>query len=321
MEEVIWVEILTRHRVVVSRFRFYDQPVTIGRGYDNDVIVDDPYVAARHVRIFRDEMGKLVAEDLGNGLYLARDSRSHARIVIDGNRPIRIGRTYLRIREASHAVPAARDDRSRAEILPGVWAAALSVVILAIEALSVWLAQTTEPKASNYVIPLLTVTLVVAVWAALWALLSRIFSGRSQLVRNLVIALSGLLIYSFYEGFVSFAAFSFTWPTIAGYTYVGTWTILAATCFFHLRQVGPSRLKLKGALVATLCVLGIGVQVLVQSELSDVLGQQSGGHRLLPPALRLSPVHDEGAFFARVEQLKTKLDNDRVKARDHDIGK
>jgi len=58
---MIWVEILSRHRDITARVRTASPEVRIGRGYDNDVIVDDPYVAARHLRVFRDEAGQLVA--------------------------------------------------------------------------------------------------------------------------------------------------------------------------------------------------------------------------------------------------------------------
>ena len=49
MGEVIWVEVLSRHHDVVARHRCVGPEVHIGRGYDNDVVIDDPYVAARHV--------------------------------------------------------------------------------------------------------------------------------------------------------------------------------------------------------------------------------------------------------------------------------
>jgi hypothetical protein len=73
---MIWVEILSRHREVAARLRVAGEEACIGRGYDNDGVVDDPYVAARHVRVFRHEAGRLVAEDAGskNGMFLDRGS-------------------------------------------------------------------------------------------------------------------------------------------------------------------------------------------------------------------------------------------------------
>ena len=97
---MIWVEILSRHRDIAARVRIAGPEARIGRGYDNDVIVDDPYVAARHLRVFRDEAGQLVAEDMGsvNGTFLDGSKSRLARIVVDGTKPIRIGQTYLRVR-------------------------------------------------------------------------------------------------------------------------------------------------------------------------------------------------------------------------------
>ena len=127
LTQMIWVEILSRHRDVAARFRIADQEVRIGRGYDNDVIVDDPYVAARHLRVFRDEAGQLVAEDLGsaNGTFLYPDKRRQPRIVIDGDRPIRIGHTDLRIRDdrpCGRARTRARPDRGCCRSRPRCWA-------------------------------------------------------------------------------------------------------------------------------------------------------------------------------------------------------
>src|SRR6202035_999762 len=50
---MIWIEILSRHRDIAARFRIPGPEARIGRGYDNDVILDDPYVAAQHLRVFR----------------------------------------------------------------------------------------------------------------------------------------------------------------------------------------------------------------------------------------------------------------------------
>jgi pSer/pThr/pTyr-binding forkhead associated (FHA) protein len=95
----------------------------------NDVIVDDPYVAAQHLRVFRDEAGQLVAEDLGsaNGTFFDRSNSRLARIVVDGERPIRIGQTFLRVRGVNHAVAGERVVRAEWRILPSVLAAALGL--------------------------------------------------------------------------------------------------------------------------------------------------------------------------------------------------
>ena len=51
-------QILSRHRDVVARQRCEGAEIRIGRAYDNDVIVDDPYVAPRHLRIYPARMAR-----------------------------------------------------------------------------------------------------------------------------------------------------------------------------------------------------------------------------------------------------------------------
>jgi hypothetical protein len=314
---MIWVEILSRHREVAARFRIAGDEVHIGRGYGNDVIVDDPYVAARHVRVFRDEARRLVAEDTGsaNGMFLDRRSGRHQRIVLDPEHPIRIGQTFLRIRETSYAVPGERLVRVRTQTWPIALASGLGVLILVIEALFVWLAQTNEPRVSSYLNPLLIVAASVLAWVSVWGVLSRVFSGRARFVENLLIALSGVLVLLLFAEFAQFSAFALAWPVATNYQYVVQWSILAAMCFFHLRESGRSRLMLKGALVIALLVLAIAVQTVLRSEALSESGRQDTFSQLMPPSLRLAPVRDESAFFADIEELKIRLDRDRTQAR------
>jgi hypothetical protein len=320
---MIWVEILARRREVAARFCCPGEEARIGRGYDNDVVVDDPYVAAQHVRVFRDESGRLVAEDNGSagGMFLQRNKSRQDRILIDGDRPIRIGHTYLRIREPNHPVEPERTTRPWRRALPVAATTALGVLVLGIEALYLWLGQTSEPKASAYLLPLLGMALVVAVWAGVWALLSRIFSGRARFQRNLLIALSGLLVISLYNQTAEFSAFALTWRAAADHAYIAIWCILAAVCFFHLREVSNSKLVLKGCAVAAVFGLFIAVQTVQQFDVLQNSGRQKlTSRRLLPPALRLAPLRDEEAFFADVRGLKADLDRDRLLARSDEAG-
>jgi hypothetical protein len=315
---MIWVEILSRHRDVAARFRISGSEAYIGRGYDNDAIIDDPYVAARHVRVFRDTAGRLIAEDAGskNGMFLDRDGARRDRIVIDPEHPIRIGHTYVRIRDTAHAVPFEKLMEARRSLAwPIAIAAALAVSILGIEALSVWLAQIGEPRTPMYLTPLITVAEWVLVWVALWTVVCRVFFGEAHLLQNLLIALTGLLVFSIYRELAQFAAFAFTWPVAMNYEYAVQSFLIAAVCFFHLRETGRSHLALKGAVVVTLLAVAVAVQTALRFEAVSDFGPQNTARRLLPPALRLAPVRDEADFFAEIERLKAGLDRDRTPAR------
>jgi hypothetical protein len=96
------------------------------------------------------------------------------------------------------------------------------------------------------------------------------------------------------------------------------WSILAVVCFLHLREVGATRLRLKGALVVALLVVAVAVQTLQRSEAFSDSGRQNTAHVLMPPELRAVPFRDEAAFFGQIANLKAKLDGDRAQARSNE---
>ncbi|HEY1226492.1 MAG TPA: FHA domain-containing protein, partial [Ramlibacter sp.] len=60
------IETLARNGDVLQRSRIDTLPIRIGRGYDNDLILDDDYVAASHALIELDPAGRLLLRDLGS---------------------------------------------------------------------------------------------------------------------------------------------------------------------------------------------------------------------------------------------------------------
>jgi hypothetical protein len=240
--------------------------------------------------------------------------------VIDGATPFRIGHTLLRIRTSDHAVEPERVALAGRGALSMTLVAAMTVIVFGFIAFRVWLAQTGEPRLSNYMTPLLTVAGVLLVWVGLWALVSRLLAGRSQFLRNLTIALVAVLVSLVYNELAKYAAFGLTWPVPIDYEYAATWSILAAACFLHLRAISARGAWLKGTIVAVVLLVAISVQTLQRSEAFSDLGRQTTARLLLPPAFRTVPLRTPDRFFASVADLKASLDADRhqVKPRTQD---
>jgi hypothetical protein len=309
MDEVIWVEVLSRHRDIIHRHRCAGPEIFVGRGYDNDVVVDDPYVAARHLRIARDPLGSLVAEDLGsvNGLFLGKSRQRQERILIDGGEAIRVGHTFLRVRDPHHKVAPERAGEPPRHTWP--LQLILVLAIVALEVFSSWQREIGEVKLSHYLDPVVRVGLIVGGWTTAWAVLSRIFSGQAHLERVLLYALSGMLTFSFYNEISNDLAFALSWKLPMELQYVMLWAALGTTAFLHLREIGRAHLWLKGGLLASAAALAIAFQTLGQSEARDA--DSTISTPLLPPAARLKPLQSEDAFFAEALRLKEKLDTAR----------
>ena len=76
------------------------QTITLGRAHDSTIVLDDDYASSRHARIYPDQNGQWIVEDLGstNGTYLDR-SRLTTPTPIGPGSPIRIGKTVIELRK------------------------------------------------------------------------------------------------------------------------------------------------------------------------------------------------------------------------------
>lgn len=311
--ETIWIEVLGRHREVALRQRVTAAAITLGRAYDNDLVLDDPHVAAHHLRISRADDGRWIAEDLGsrNGLYADGETKRRERIALDGAGALRIGHTILRLRSSGEAVPPELPLHGRRS--PWPFALAAIVLVFALELFGLWLNETGEPKLIRYLTPVLTVVAIVAVWTTLWSVLSRVFSGHARFGLHLAILGIGLLAYSLYDQLGEFGAFALSWTALTTYQYVVGWSILAAICFFHLRAVSPTRLPIKAVALVALAALGITMQSLKLSDWRSNYGQAVTLQRLEPPSMRLVGTQSPQAFFAQAAALQATLDQARRK--------
>ncbi|MEP7097371.1 MAG: FHA domain-containing protein [Dokdonella sp.] len=311
MDEVTWIEVLSRHHEVVARQRIATSPLTIGRAYDNDLVLDDPHVAAHHLRLLRDDRGAWFAEDLGsvNGLYVDGERTRRARVVVDASTTLRIGVTDLRVRSSREGVPA---ERPLLRDLPR-WPIALAcfIAVFALALLELWLGETGEPKLIRYLTPLLSLAVMIAIWTSAWSVLSRIFNGQARYGQHLLIVGAGLLLYTLYAQLAQLGAFALSWTALERFIYIGAWLAFAAVCFAHLSVLGRTRLPIKAAAVVAVAALGITMQTLKLSDWRSNSGQPVLLQRLQPPSLRLVSAHGEAAFFKRAEGLRAGLDKAR----------
>jgi hypothetical protein len=307
---MMWVEILSRHHEVLARYRVDADEARIGRAYDNDVVLDDPFVAAHHALVFRASDGALIAEDLksANGLH-DEQGRRVVHLALDGQRPFRIGRTLLRVRDAAFAVPAERHEA--APTRNGRTALVLAVIVVAATLLELWLAQTEEWRASTWLAPLLVYAALILAWSTGWALLSRLFSGAARFTTHLAIALATALVSHLYDWATDVGVYSFASRTASEYAYVGAWVIVGTAIFLHLLAIGPRHLAIKAGTVAAIVAAAVAVHTLFQLEARHQGGQRAQAATLLPPALRLREPRDANAFLGGVEALREPLDRAR----------
>lgn len=316
MGTVTWIEVLGRHGDIDARYRFDGdlvQGIRIGRSPENEVMIDDPYVAAHHVRIALDENGVLFAEDLGsvNGTYLEHAKHSALRFEIGKHREFRIGRTHLRVRDASEPVA---PERVMAPPEPhGTWAVLLALGVLAIVLIDLWLDLTGEATATHFVVPIMGISMLVLVWGSAWALISRIFAGQALYEQHLRIALTAALVGLIYSQIKEYLAYGLALPQLQQQDIAGVWLILAGACYFHFSAMRVRNMRLAMGLIGGAAVAIIGLQLVTLSETKKLWGQQASLGGLKPPAFRLVSPSTDVDFFSKADGMKAKLDQARKK--------
>ena len=312
MAAVMWIELLARDGEVVARVRVDTPEARVGRAFDNDVVVNDPHVAPHHLRVFRGEDGVLVAEDLGsvNGLYAEHGAERLPRLALSGVQGLRIGRTILRVHDATAPVPPEKPltpPRAHA-----AWAGVLAAALFALILLVNWLELTAEPSANLVVIPLLGLATAVAAWSGLWSLASRILFGQAQFALHLRIAVTACIAIVLWDQLTETLSFALAWRTVVEYAGLGAWAILGATCFAHLRAIGPRHMKVVAGVLLALLGTGAAMQYVSRWDSRSLVGDRASLGDLRPPALRARPVASAEDFFRSAEEVRAHVDRARL---------
>ncbi len=221
MGEVVFVEVLDGAGRVFARHRLDRLPAVIGRAYDGDVILDDPYICARHARLSRDESGALLLDDLGS--VNGTGSGDGMALAPDGT--VRLGRTTIRIRQPGDPVaPTLRDVRAvpppSAAAAPDValssrrlgspgFVLLVACITAGVYVLDSWLGNTDRVTGAELVSEAAAVFSVLALWAGCWAFASRLLTGRFRFPGHFAIAclaLAAMTLFSVATGYLAYIA-------------------------------------------------------------------------------------------------------------------
>jgi hypothetical protein len=306
-----FVELLARNGDVQQRQCVARLPIRIGRGYDNDVILDDDYAAAAHAVVELDGSGRLLLHDLGtrNGIVIQGRRRQDA--VLTGDTIVRIGHTALRVRAADCPVAPELLDRTFhgwEGALPG----AAGLLLAGVVALLVrWFSDTEFFELVRYAEALAGGLAAALLWGGIWACANRLFARHARLGRHLFVFGCGAAALAGYALLGSLLAYAFSAEGFTHYASHVATVLLAGMIYFHLCTIRPrNRVRYRWicAGCAVLCsALILAGNVQRTGRWSDELYMSV----LMPPAMRVSPDHGVDEFMRDVEAMKGPLDRSR----------
>ena len=308
-----FIETLARNGDVLHRHRVDRLPIRLGRGYDNDFILDDAYAAPRHAIIDADATGQLVLRDLGTRNGVVCKGKRATSLLVTGDTVMRLGHTSVRVRSAAFPVPAELHDRTMHGWeggIPGL----IGLLLIGMFALfTVWLSDTQSFQLIRYLQALAYGIGAGLVWGGAWSFANRLFARHARLGRHLFIVGCGLLALTTYKIVSSTLGFAFSLEGWTRYSSHAAIVIVAVMVYFHLATVKPQQTRSFATACLILALLGSGLTLISNEQRYGRLADDLYMNAMLPPAVRVSPNHSVDDFMGNVASMKAELDVERTK--------
>lgn len=310
------IEVLNRSGQVLQRIPYSGGDLRVGRAYDNDIIVGDPYVCPHHLLLTAGD-GSLFAKDLEslNGTYIGsqRDRITEAQIR-DGSL-IHLGHSLLRFHAVGEEVAPAWLDTARHGIM-GLFGSPWTLLIAVMLALTTMtidnLLDTAQELGPGVLVSQLLYPIIgVFMWAGFWSLLNRVISHRANLHVHLAIACLGIsgLFVSYH--LVSLSGFAFGLdPAVPLLRWLGRIAVFSLVLYAHLRYATHGRTGLQAVVAALGGVLLLGTPAVGEFlERSEFNSMPQLNPLLKPPAFQIKGGKDVQAFLEEAQVLREKADD------------
>lgn len=315
------IEVLERDGSVRRGFVVTQWPVNFGRALDNDMMIDDPHVAAHHCRIVEAAEGAGLLLQVGatrNGVQLGPRTLLEGEQVPlpTGGEVWQIGATRLRVRLAGEAL---EPERPLGMAASGArpWAtaaAALSLWALVLIEHGIYL----DPGSSltDWLMPLLAAPAAAIGWCVVWGVASKLFQHRFEFWAHFRLLTGGLLAIVLLDIVLPVLAYGLSWEWLSRISQAAGVLVAAATLYRHAALVVPvNRLWLAGGIAACVLVGGVIVGTLNEQR-SDRLFGELYLSTLPPPVFRLSGGVPVKQFISETDELRRELD-DRAAQDEH----
>ncbi|UTY58728.1 FHA domain-containing protein [Massilia sp. erpn] len=316
-----FVELLARNGDVLHRHRVDSLPIHIGRGYDNDFILDDAHTAARHAIVEAAPEGGLLLRDLGSQNGVIHQGRRHSEVALDGNTVVRLGHTRLRIRSAIYPVAPEMTDTTMHAWEGGAPALAGLALIALFTGVEEALSDVESFQAIRYLLLIASSLGAGLVWSGVWALANRLFGGHARMGRHLFILGGGLIAAGAWRAVSSVLAYAWSAEFFTRYGNHMTLAIVCGMVYFHLTTIKPQHPRRMAAFCGSLLALGSGLLLMSNLQSTGRLSDELYMSVQLPPQVRQSKDHSVDDFLNSAAKLKPNADAARrhtVKSDDND---
>ncbi len=309
----IIIEEITRSHKLLHRHRLNKNEVSIGRGYQNDIILTDPHICPQHLSLHCLQ-GKWHLNDHGtvNGTLLENTKGKHQhhlpQEVSDGD-IITLGKSQLRILFSDHKVPetiAFSPFESIIDIIRHPIAVFISIALFLLIAGNIsYLNQLTETNVSQLVVSAFSLSLLFALWPAGVALVSHLTKHDPRILAQFGISFTFFILMWLSDKLEKVIAFNSASNSILGLAF-SLFPIALAFCLFWLnRYIGFHVSARRRAIVAmSITALLFGGSYLLQySKQPEFNPHPQYNSTIMAPDFLIAPSNNVETFVEQSNRL------------------
>ena len=196
----IVLELLSRKNIPLKHYKFEQDYVCVGRDFNNDLRLDDPYVCPSHMLVAIDpESGLLMINDCKSTNGIKLNNKFVTQATLHPNDVIKIGRTHLRIIDTKAPLPRAMPLSELEENLSWLNKAfltiCLSFVCLCYLLLSEYIDSVKEFKLIGILPAQLGQLALISLWPLCFAVLAKVVKKESHIVNQINLTLLVTLLF------------------------------------------------------------------------------------------------------------------------------
>lgn len=321
----IIIEELTHGHKLLGRHKFSSNDITIGRGYDNDIIISDPHVCADHLQVHFDGEHWFV-NDQGsiNGSFFANGKENIIQHKVCSGDIISIGKSQVRFVFPNHPVEesiAISPFESLINLARHPFVLALSMVTFAV--IACWIINLNNAKEATLtqlLVPTIGLTLGFALWPACIALVSHLTKHDARFWAQIGISFiffNLMWLSDIFENIMQFntsSNFSMIW-LITIIPIVLAFSLFWLNCYvgFHMT------LRRRNVVSAGLVLLLFGGSFIIQmSKKPDFNPRPQFNTTIMSPMFLFAPssdvtsfVSDSSALFEQATKVAEKEKEDK----------
>ena len=316
----IVLELLSRKNIPLKHYKFEQDYVCVGRDFNNDLRLDDPYVCPSHMLVAIDpETGKLMVNDCQSTNGIKVNNKFVRQATLNSHDIIKIGRTRLRIIDTkvplAEAIPLSELEDNLSWLNQSFLAICLSFFCLSFLLLSKHLGSVQEFSLIKSLPSELGQLAVFCLWPLSFAILAKVVKKESHIVSQFNLTLLVILLVNGLILLQKIAIFNinpgtwFTWIELVIFaTLVSSFIWLSLFIAFH--QTNHRRniiaCSITFMIIAPIYALGF----LNTDEFS---ARPHYNPLLLPPTYNITSAAQTDKFIVHANSLFTQVDKLKAK--------